>query len=98
MVNRFARSTGNADANQSQITSALLKIGAKVHDMERPVDLLIEFRSIWIVLEVKTQKGTLTPAQERFFEKTKAPAFIVHDAEEAVAAVVTAWKRTKEKN
>lgn len=62
--------------------------------MERPVDLLIEFRSLWIVLEVKTKKGKLTPAQERFFEKAKAPAFIVRDAEEAVAAVVMSWKRT----
>ena len=97
MVNRFARQTGTPDANQPDIVAALEKVGAKVYDIDKPVDLLIEFRSIWIVLEVKTKKGKLKKSQERFFEKVKAPSFIVRDGEEAVAAVVTAWKRSMEK-
>jgi len=94
MPNRFARSTGTADANQPEIILALEKIGCKVYDMDKPVDLLVEFRGLWIVIEVKTKKGKLEDSQKRFFEKVKAPAFIVRDIEEAVAAVQTAWRRT----
>ena len=94
MPNRFARQTGTPDANQASIVEALEKVGCKVHDIDKPVDLLVEFRGIWVVLEVKTKKGKLENSQKRFFEKVKAPAFIVRDIEEAVAAVVTAWKRT----
>lgn len=94
MPNRFARQTGTPDANQAGIVTALEKIGCKVYDIDKPVDLLCEFRGLWILLEVKTKTGKLQPSQERFFEKVKAPAFIVRDMEEAVAAVQTAWKRT----
>ena len=94
MPNRFARSTGNADANQPAIIEALEKIGCKVYDIDRPVDLLVEFRGLWVLMEVKTKKGTLKDSQKRFFEKVKAPAFIVRDIEEATAAIQTAWRRT----
>lgn len=92
-MKRFARSTGTADANQSEIVKSLEKIGCRVWDMERPVDLLVEFRGVFIPLEVKTAKGKLTPNQEEFFRKTKGPAFIVHDHVEAVMAVQRAWKK-----
>ena len=91
---RFARQTGTPDANQASIIDALVKIGCTVYDIDKPVDLLVEFRGLWLVLEVKTKKGKLEDSQKRFFEKVKAPAFIVRDIEEAVAAVQTAWRRT----
>ena len=94
MPNRFARQTGTPDANQASIVEALEKIGCKVYDIDKPVDLLVEFRGIWIVLEVKTKKGKLEKSQKYFFEKVKAPAFIVRNIEEATAAVQTAWRRT----
>jgi len=97
MPNRFARQTGTPDANQASIVEALEKIGCKCYDMDKPVDLLVEFRRLWIVIEVKTSKGTLTPSQEQFFHgvnRTRAPAFIVRNIEEATAAVQMAWKRT----
>ena len=62
--------------------------------MEKPVDLLVEFRGLFVPLEVKTEKGTLTPAQVEFFRKTKGPAFVVRDHVEAVMAVQRAWKKT----
>lgn len=95
MPNRFAKSHAT-DFNQADIILALEKIGCHCHEIERPVDLLIEFRGLWILIEVKNKKGRnkLTPDQGRFFRKVKAPAFIVHDIEEAVAAVQTAWRRT----
>jgi len=94
MVNRFARQTGTPDANQASIVEALEKIGCRVYDIDKPVDLLVEFRGVWVVLEVKTKKGKLEKSQKRFFEKVKAPAFIVRDVVEATAAVQMAWRRT----
>ena len=95
MSNRFAKSHAT-DLNQPEIILALEKIGCKCFEIEQPVDLLIEFRGLWVLIEVKNKKGKnkLTPDQDRFFEKVKAPAFIVRDIEEAVAAVQMAWRRT----
>ncbi len=94
MPNRFARQTGTPDANQADIITALEKIGCTVHDIDKPVDLLIEFRGLWILMEVKTSKGKLRDSQKRFLSKAKAPAFVVRNIEEATAAVQTAWRRT----
>ncbi len=60
------------------------------------MDLLVEFRGLWILMEVKNKKGKnkLTEDQIIFFKKVKAPAFIIRDIEEACAAVQTAWRRT----
>ena len=98
MSNRFAKSHAT-DLNQPEIILALEKIGCTCFEIEQPVDLLIEFRGLWILLEVKNKKGKnkLTKDQDRFFSKAKAPAFIVRDIEEATAAVQMAWKRTLKK-
>ena len=94
MPNRFERQTGTPDANQSEIIKALEKIGCMVYDIDKPVDLLVEFRGLWILLEVKTKKGKLEDSQKRFFRGVRAPAFIVRDILEATAAVQIAWRRT----
>ena len=44
MPNRFARQTGTPDANQASIIEALEKIGCVVYDIDKPVDLLVEFQ------------------------------------------------------
>ena len=95
MGGRFAKSHAT-DKNQPAIIEALEKIGCKVYEIERPVDLLVEFRSQWILLEVKNKEGKNkeTPGQIRFFIEVRAPAFIVRDIDEALAAVMTAWRRT----
>jgi len=94
-MGRFTKNHAT-DANQPEIIAALELIGCKCHEIERPVDLLVEFRKLWILLEIKNRAGKnkLTDAQVDFFKKVGAPAFIVHDSEEAIAAVQTAWKRT----
>ena len=94
MPNRFARQTGTPDANQASIVEALEKIGCVVYDIDKPVDLLVEFRGLWILMEVKTKKGKVRDSQKRFLEKVRAPAFLVRDIEEAVAFVQLAWRRT----
>ena len=91
---RFARQTGTPDANQAEIIAALEKIGCKVYDIDKPVDLLVEFRGLWVLLEVKTIKGKLEKSQKEFFRKVRGPAFIVRSHEEAITAVQMAWRRT----
>ena len=83
------------DANQVPIVEALTAIGCKVYSMERPVDLLVEFRAIWIVIEVKNKAGKneLTKAQIDFFSKTTAPAYIVRSPTEAIDVVQSAWRK-----
>lgn len=94
---RFAKKHAT-DVNQPEIIAALIQIGAQVYEMEQPVDLLVEYRSIWIVLEVKNPKGRnkLTKEQERFFEITQAPAFVVRNPLEAVNAVTRVWNEIYE--
>jgi hypothetical protein len=95
MSKRFFAKQHNTDANQPPIVEALELMGCRCYDMERPVDLLIEYRSIWIVLEVKNPKGknTLTEEQVKFFGRTEAPAYVVRSPDEARKAVERAWRR-----
>jgi hypothetical protein len=95
MANRFAKSHAT-DTNQPEIIAALEKIGCFVHEIERPLDLLVEYHKIFILLEVKNRggKNKLTDDQKIFFMDTKGPAFVVHDSEEAIKRVQSVWKNT----
>ena len=95
---RFAKQHAT-DLNQPEIILALNEIGCTCYEMEQPVDLLVEYRSIWIVLEVKNPKGKnkLTKEQEIFFELTQAPAYVVRNPLEAVTAVVRTWNEVYER-
>lgn len=87
-MKRFAKQH-NTDLNQPEIVKALQDIGCVVWDIGRPVDLLVEVKGIFIVLEVKNTKGfnRLTNWQKDFFTTTNGPAYIVRDPLEAVNAV-----------
>ena len=95
MPSRFVKNH-RTDTNQPEIIQALEKIGCIVHEIERPLDLLVEYHKIWILLEVKNRDGRdrLTDAQKIFFIDTQAPAFVVHDAEQAIERVQEVWKGT----
>ena len=95
MPSRFAKQHAT-DLNQPAIIAALEQIGCKCYEMEKPVDLLVEFRSLWIAIEVKNTDGKneLTTFQRDFFRKTTAPAYIVRDPLEAIDAVQRAWRKT----
>lgn len=82
-----------ADANQAAVTKALRKIGAEVthiHRLGRGVpDLLVSFRNIWHVLEVKDgakppSARALTPDEQAWISRQKALVAIVNSPEEAV--------------
>jgi len=72
------------DANEQEIVRALRQMGVDVYLLDRPLDLLIEFRGEWIVMEVKTEEGTMTQDQKDLFARTKAPTYLVRGVGEAL--------------
>ena len=84
-LNRYAK---HRDTNEREIVDALRGIGARVVQIDRPVDLLVGYRGRTFLLEVKSAKGKLTPLQSEFFEAwAGGTAVVVHSAEEAIDAV-----------
>jgi len=86
--NRFAKAHAT-DANQPEIIEALESIGCCVYEIERPVDLLVEYKRIWVLLEVKNPNGKnrMEDDQLKFFKKSRAPAYLVRSGKEAIAAM-----------
>lgn len=81
------RRAARTDANQGEIQRALEAIGARVLYIKEPVDLLVGFRKRNVLLEVKTDAGRMTKAQEAFFATWNGEAHIVHDVQSALEAV-----------
>jgi Holliday junction resolvase len=79
------------DENQSEIVQALEQVGASVVSLSMVKygcpDLCVGFRNVNYLLEVKTERGTLTPAQKKFFSKWNGLAIVVKTVEEALAAI-----------
>lgn len=85
------------DSNEDDIVRALRRCGYRVWLHDQPLDLLVCFQRIrergrgFGFLEVKTERGKLTPSQARFLDDTDgAPRAIVRDVTEALA-VVQGW-------
>ena len=93
-LNRYAV---RRDDNEDEIVSALRRCGYRVWRHDQPLDLLVYFQRIrtrgaaFGFLEVKTERGKLTAAQDQFFGDTDgAPRAVVRDALEALATI-RAW-------
>lgn len=75
------------DRNQAEIVQALRAIGASVHVIEEPVDLMVGWRKRTIALEVKNGNWRLTPQQEKFFRDYEGEAYLVENVNQALMAV-----------
>ena len=82
------------DANQSAIMAVLREVGATVVDLSAVgkgcPDLLVGFRGVTYLLEVKNVKGKnkTTPDQDVFYAWWRgAPVTIVRTADEALSAI-----------
>jgi len=85
------RQAAKRDGNEAEIVSALRAEGYTVFQISDDgiPDLLVSRigRPAWLLLEVKSRTGTLTKAQERFFQQTEGcPRFMVTNALDALAA------------
>ena len=82
------------DANQNEIVNALEKIGCTVYKIGRPVDLVVGRNALNWLMDVKSEKGTLTPFQKRFFKEWKGQVRIVRSPEEAIKVVTESYGGT----
>ena len=79
------------DANQAEIVDALRKAGASVLVLSRVgqgcADLAVGIRGENFFLEVKTEKGKLTPAEAEFMSNWRGRYAVVRTPEEALRAI-----------
>ena len=79
------------DANQAEIVAALRQAGASVLVMHRlgqgAPDLAVGIRGETFFLEVKTEKGKLTPDEAEFMSNWQGRYAIVRTPEEALRAI-----------
>jgi hypothetical protein len=74
------------DANHRTIRAGLEAVGATV-DVKAPLDLLVGFRGVNYLIEVKTAKGKLRPSQDAFLARWKGHAAVVRTLPEALAVI-----------
>lgn len=87
------RYAARRDKAEPAIIQALEQAGAEVWPLDTPVDLLVRFRGVWHLLEVKTPRGKVGTAkkdnrqktQQHFLESTGTP--IVKTPIEALRAI-----------
>lgn len=83
------------DQNEPEVINALRHAGATVITLHTPLDLLVGYRGVNYLLEVKLPLGpmggengsTLTPAQMTFFERWHGQACVVRSGLQALAAI-----------
>lgn len=79
------RHDAKRDANEPEIVSALEVMGCKVIRMDQPCDLLVLHRGTVILVEVKTEKGRLSKAQEALSQLW--PIRVLRSVDEAIDLV-----------
>ena len=85
------RWAAKTDANQAEIVAALRDAGASVLVLSRVgqgcADLAAGVRGETFFLEVKTDKGKLTPREQEFMDGWRGHYAIVRTPEEALKAI-----------
>ena len=84
------RRAARTDATQAEIVKALRKIGCAVEVIGKPVDLLVCGGSPkrTLLVEVKTDEGRKTQAQEEFEQRWPGELHFCKTPEAAIAAIV----------
>lgn len=80
-----------SDANQPKIVAALRQAGASVQDLHRVgkdcPDLLVGFRGINFIIEIKVLGGKLTPGQALWHMKWNGSVSIAWSIEDALRII-----------
>ena len=74
------------DANEPEIVDALRAVGASVLLID-DIDLVVGFRGVNYLLEVKTATGKLNKKQEKFFRGWLGQVNIVRTVEQALGLI-----------
>lgn len=80
------RYAAKRDANEREIIKALRQLGAEVYELSsRSIpDLLVGWRGVNYLIEVKSDKGKLTPYQNEFHQTWTGQVAIIRSVDEAV--------------
>jgi hypothetical protein len=80
-----------SDANQAEIVAALRRAGASVQDLHRVgndcPDLLVGFRGINFIIEIKTLGGKLTPGQALWHLKWNGSVSVAWSIEDTLGII-----------
>ena len=80
------------DANQPEIIAAFRALGCSVHDCSGVgqgfPDLVVGCAGVNMLVECKTDEGTLTPDQVRFIDEWRGLVYIIRSAQEARDLVI----------
>ena len=85
-MTKVLRYDARRDENEPEIVEALESVGAKVLRLD-DVDLLVGFRGVNYLLEVKTAKGRLNKKQEKFFRGWVGQVNIVRTVDQALGLI-----------
>jgi hypothetical protein len=80
-LNRYAK---KRDASERPIIDALKGMGMDVYQIDRPVDLLIGWRGMNLLAEVKTDKAKLNDEQTRFVDEWRGQVVVLRNPTDAV--------------
>ncbi len=84
------------DASEAPIIEVLRKAGCSVIQLDKPVDLLIGFRSRTILAECKTAKGGFTKDQIDFMASWRGSLVVtLRNVDDALAALKVWGKSAK---
>lgn len=83
------RRKARRDANEGDIVGALKRVGARVQPLSAKgcPDLLVQFRGELHLIETKTKKGKLTPAQVEWHLAWGAPIIIARSVDDALKGI-----------
>jgi hypothetical protein len=80
------------DANQPDIVAALESIGCSVYDASRVgggfPDLVVGFRGLTLLLEVKTARGRLRKEQQQWIDEWRGFTRVVRSSTDAIETVL----------
>ena len=80
------RRAAKRDANEREIIDALESVGASVEQLDK-FDLVVGYRGINYLLEVKDIGGRLTASQRKYSDEWRGQYAIVWTVEEALQAI-----------
>ncbi len=83
------RRAARRDTNEREIIEALIVVGASVQQLSVKgcPDLLVGYRGVNWLMEVKTDKGELTEAEFAFMEDWEGQADVVRSVDEALEMI-----------
>jgi Holliday junction resolvase len=89
------RTRARVDVVQPALVKAFRDAGMDVlhtHQLGKGYpDLFVGWNGIWLAVEVKSDKGSLTKAQERLHKKLRIAPRIVRDTDDVKAACIVLW-------